>query len=604
MSSRIPTLILLQFGQFVCLSGKCNAKINVYDGVSKNSTLLVTVNAGQPLPVLISSDKFMLLEYIADTPSPSSFNASYKTESSAKCTNDYLTVRDGGNLTAPALGVYCGHKSNFIVTSSGPMVVLQFSSNSKVQGHGFHVDYSFGAEDTTSNDDDMTISDIILQANEDVPGVRLEGDIKPLLGRNAMKCKSCFWGKSKQGLAIVPYVISSNYSEYSKYSITSAMLEFSTMTCVLFTERTKEPNYLSFETGKGCWSYIGKINGAQTVNLDPKSCMGYGVIQHELMHSLGFFHEHNRMDRDNYVDIKWQYISPGNQGDFTKNNGNTMNLAYDYTSVMHYGSKTFSNTSGQMSIVPKPNPDIAIGQRIGLDSRDVEKINAIYNCNLCRKKLLGPSGNFSSTDVTPINNNDNCLWLLHVPSDLILLQFGQFVCLSGKCNAKINVYDGVSKNSTLLVTVNAGQPLPVLISSDKFMLLEYIADTPSPSSFNASYKTVVYGGTFTKNRDYVESPDYPFNYYNNLQAIYVIIAPPGNRVLLNFTDFDLESSTKCMNDYLTVRDGGNLTAPALGVYCGHKSNFIVTSSGPMVVLQFSSNSKVQGHGFHVDYSFG
>lgn len=73
-----------------------------------------------------------------------------------------------------------------------------------------------------------------------------------------------------------------------------------------------------------------------------------------------------------------------------------------------------------------------------------------------------------------------------------MLQFGTFVCSSTNCSANINVYNGVSKNSSLLATIRADQPLPVLISSGRFMLLEYITDPSTPSSFNGSYSSGMY----------------------------------------------------------------------------------------------------------------
>ncbi|XP_040184666.1 astacin-like metalloendopeptidase [Rana temporaria] len=167
------------------------------------------------------------------------------------------------------------------------------------------------ADKTTFDDDDWTISDQIAQANEGSPVFLSNSDIGLKNQRSALICASCQWRKSNQGIAIVPYVISSNYTDTSRDFITSAMLEFTTMTCVHFQNRTTEPNYLSFEDKGGCWSSIGKVNGRQTVSIEEDSCMNYGVIQHEIMHSLGFDHEHIRTDRDNYVAINWQYISKG-----------------------------------------------------------------------------------------------------------------------------------------------------------------------------------------------------------------------------------------------------------------------------------------------------
>lgn len=51
------------------------------------------------------------------------------------------------------------------------------------------------------------------------------------------------------------------------------------------------------------------------VSLAP-TCLqrGPGIVLHELMHVLGFWHEHSRADRDHYIRVNWNEILPGKPG--------------------------------------------------------------------------------------------------------------------------------------------------------------------------------------------------------------------------------------------------------------------------------------------------
>lgn len=70
-----------------------------------------------------------------------------------------------------------------------------------------------------------------------------------------------------------------------------------------------------------------------------------GVAAHEFGHALGFHHEQNRPDRDQYIRIFKQNINPQSLFAFHKYDWNTINaydVPYDYESIMHYG-KTVSH---------------------------------------------------------------------------------------------------------------------------------------------------------------------------------------------------------------------------------------------------------------------
>ena len=40
------------------------------------------------------------------------------------------------------------------------------------------------------------------------------------------------------------------------------------------------------------------------------------VIQHEIMHAIGFYHEHNRPDRDNYITVVEANVLVGKENNF------------------------------------------------------------------------------------------------------------------------------------------------------------------------------------------------------------------------------------------------------------------------------------------------
>lgn len=64
-----------------------------------------------------------------------------------------------------------------------------------------------------------------------------------------------------------------------------------------------------------------------------------GIVAHEIGHAIGFYHEHNRPDRDNYVHINYNNIATDHKGNFRLASWDdivTLGIPYDYSSLMHY----------------------------------------------------------------------------------------------------------------------------------------------------------------------------------------------------------------------------------------------------------------------------
>lgn len=99
-------------------------------------------------------------------------------------------------------------------------------------------------------------------------------------------------------------------------NIESAIQEIHKHTCVRFIPRTgRETAFVRITNShSGCWSSVGRTGSLQEINLQTPACARQvGTIVHELTHAIGFLHEQNREDRDEYIRILWNNIRKGNE---------------------------------------------------------------------------------------------------------------------------------------------------------------------------------------------------------------------------------------------------------------------------------------------------
>lgn len=159
-------------------------------------------------------------------------------------------------------------------------------------------------------------------------------------------------------------------------------------TCIRFVNRTTEFDYV-FLTGDsvGCAAQVGRVGGAQRIRLQPHAigtgCFRFFTIVHEFIHALGFHHMQNSFDRDNYVTINWENVTPGSENNFqvrAENEISHFGVDYDVGSVMHYSSMAFSvNNQETMTAIHNPF-NRTMGQRLEVTPEDLLRINKMYNC--------------------------------------------------------------------------------------------------------------------------------------------------------------------------------------------------------------------------------
>jgi hypothetical protein len=79
----------------------------------------------------------------------------------------------------------------------------------------------------------------------------------------------------------------------------------------------KDKAYVYFKKGSNhCYAEVGYTGKVTQVALNERC--GYGEIFHEVFHVLGFFHEQNRYDRDDYIKILWENINEEHWPQFEK----------------------------------------------------------------------------------------------------------------------------------------------------------------------------------------------------------------------------------------------------------------------------------------------
>lgn len=118
-------------------------------------------------------------------------------------------------------------------------------------------------------------------------------------------------------------------------------------------------------------SDLGRQGGRQYINISHWAQKGH--IMHEIMHVLGFHHEHVREDRDHYVTVERDLISQDLLANYEKE-GHPLG-DYDPESIMHYGTDDYMRASSKLSRM--------MGQRVDFSEGDLKAIRYVYSEPSC-----------------------------------------------------------------------------------------------------------------------------------------------------------------------------------------------------------------------------
>ncbi|HTS16672.1 MAG TPA: M12 family metallopeptidase [Verrucomicrobiae bacterium] len=155
----------------------------------------------------------------------------------------------------------------------------------------------------------------------------------------------------------VYYTFSNNVSAVHQTYFVDGMNEWAMFANLHFIPRTTQSNYVTIVDGgtfqEGGNSFVGMEGGQQFIFVGSTS-WNRPTICHELGHTLGLVHEHQRSDRNSYVNILTNNIIPGQEGNFVLLTNSVNQTAYDFLSVMHYSRNADSISNALDTIEPLP----------------------------------------------------------------------------------------------------------------------------------------------------------------------------------------------------------------------------------------------------------
>ncbi|KAL3892424.1 hypothetical protein ACJMK2_004632, partial [Sinanodonta woodiana] len=358
---------------------------------------------------------------------------------------------------------------------------------------------------------------------------------------------------------------------------------------------------------------------------------------HEMTHAVGFFHEQNRYDRDDYIAMHWNNIQPGKEHDFQVQQTDvltTQGAPYDYGSIMHYGPYTFAKDPKQEVMTPKYDPHVEMGQRDAFSELDIWKINTLYGCN------TGPPP-------TPA-------WLQYLSSTIKMTTPNQSpsrTTVSTKSTLKTTPVPGVPGKPTVLVTVfpNAlrinwempdstdkitgyiisyklepsGQPVKISVSPNKlaYYLNTYtthpgrrytisvaavtnttVGPESDPVTVRSACSQDIYldGGTYNQ----IHSPFFKNGYYEqDVICQWKLVAPESQRVNLTFRNLNIDGTPQgCTNDVVRIGDSDDFCniPPTNGYYLTKGNTATVTfmsRPGPSEIKAGGFNMSASTEGF-------
>jgi cubilin len=576
-----------------------------YSNYPNNANCQWSISAQVPTQVIVLSLVYFSLE-----------------GTSPSCAYDYVTINDASNTTAITNQIkkICGLVSASKFISNGPIMIIEFHSDSSNTAAGFKFEYtaqnrselcgsttlpvSYGymrnfvspgypnayvsnldcqwtiRSDSSSYVIVLNLLDLMLESeNFDnltiYDGPSSSSPVIQTLGNTVPASQFISTGPSMT--LVFQTDDSSNYKGFSfqyQYQLKSTICGSNTLSAYSYAQSISSPGYPNYyyPRNMNCQWIISSYLTSNVVVLkvigfniaSSPSCTsdsvtiydGYGTSNRKILTTCGQLSSGQYQSTGSYMTVVFS----------SDNNGSASSFQFQYT------------------------------------SRD--------RSTLCSNSALGATS-FASEIKSPnypgyYSSDTDCEW--HITADIstqvIVLKVLDFELegTAGVCSSAfdyVSIFDGSNSSSSPLEKLCGDQTTTMFVSTGSSMTIKFHTDGSTQKrgfklEYTSSVKSAVCTGdtlTASWGINYLSSPNFPGAYPMNLDCRWQIQAGSSSDVVVLEVDrFNVEGSgAPCYSDYVTIYDGPTIYSSPLATLCGLKFSGTYRSTGSDMTVAFHSN---------------
>uniref|UniRef100_A0A0N5BV68 Metalloendopeptidase n=1 Tax=Strongyloides papillosus TaxID=174720 RepID=A0A0N5BV68_STREA len=186
----------------------------------------------------------------------------------------------------------------------------------------------------------------------------------------------------------IKYKIDSNLSDTT---IISTLKTISSETCISFQQATNfNGDGIHFTLGTSTTTTLGKVlgNKPSMVYITKEHMNSNTIIERLVLRVLGVIYEHNRPNRDRFINVNYQNLKTEYKYLFNKQLKNsvlTYGVNYDFGSRMHFNKSEGSKSNLAAFESKKSVFDYILGRTVKYSFNDIKLLNYHYCSSTCSK---------------------------------------------------------------------------------------------------------------------------------------------------------------------------------------------------------------------------